>query len=268
MAAVVGHQAGCPCTNATQLFADARQFVQAPSLNYGSFECRRWSAVGQPACQSPLPPPWCEDFWCYVDPAECWSSPYYFRRSLEFPQVAAFFSIDTCEQVVNGTGETDISAYLASNAATGETLRVGIPSMWPPYHFKRDTRGVPQSGTGPLYYDETVPWEVNACMRARALCSGCRTPWWHWMCMHRPCGGARAGCPPRRAACRRRLHPWAPPRPSGCVRPSCLCMHPHVCACVPQGAYIPHVDACILMFTHAFLMSTRMHPSGCVHPVL
>ena len=65
-----------------------------------------------------------------------------------------FYSYSTCG--------TDASSWISFNtqaAVAGQTLRVAVPTLDYPLHFKRDAEGNIVTGIGPLYRDDSVPWE-------------------------------------------------------------------------------------------------------------
>jgi hypothetical protein len=112
-------------------------------------------ADGTPKAGRPL---WCGRAWCYVDQEKCKHSTFDFIRSENFPSRGLFFSYRTC-----GSGSEFFSEHNPRSLRGVEPykrLTVAIPAMDFPMHFKRDpTTGAVATGTGPLYLDDSVPWE-------------------------------------------------------------------------------------------------------------
>jgi hypothetical protein len=91
----------CPCVGIDNLrgyFAVELDFhhVQYP-LEVGA-SCDEWDKGYNPACEAAIPPSWCNQKWCYVDPCECELdvTPKKTQIGLEYQGHAAFWSYDTC----------------------------------------------------------------------------------------------------------------------------------------------------------------------------
>lgn len=97
--------------------------------------CKKHDAGLPPFCADPdNGPEFCNTAFCYVDPTICKNSlNNTYTRSKYFPHL--FFSYDTCGY--ENTWE-DVSTI---NQLKGRTLRVGIPAILFPDHYKDDENG-------------------------------------------------------------------------------------------------------------------------------
>jgi len=81
-------------------------------------------------------PSYCSQSWCYIDPDKCHSSANNtFSRSVLYSHL--FYSYDTC-----GSDDTFRDFAIAS-ALEGQTLKIGIPALLYPDHYREDENGEP-----------------------------------------------------------------------------------------------------------------------------
>ena len=170
----------CPCIDAAPLFAEAnlimssRQTVMhncsAGSIfdvggqfgclppDYGSLSCQKWDEPLFSCTENPAA--WCQMPWCYVDRDACMRSDLDIQGSLMFTKLQRrlFYSYGTCGQSGDPLAFASTFNPITQELA-GETLQVGIPTMDYPMHFKRNGDGNVVTGTGELFYDNSVPWE-------------------------------------------------------------------------------------------------------------
>ena len=103
-------------------------------LSYGN-TCAAHDKNLEPFCNDPNNKfDFCDDSWCYVDPSQCkFSENNTYARSDLFPHL--FNSYTTCGAV--DKWEFDITLK-------GKTLRVGVPALFFPDHYKLDANGKPK----------------------------------------------------------------------------------------------------------------------------
>jgi hypothetical protein len=137
----LGFDPACPC-------------VQLGGATNTSARCAPWDRGRGPHCPvGQAGAAFCDASWCYVDAERCRGSTHVFAASTV--DADAFYSYSTCNE--SGRAWWD---YQAIQAVEGRVLRVAIPSMDYPMHFKRDpATGEVATGVGPLYRDDSVPFE-------------------------------------------------------------------------------------------------------------
>ena len=143
----------CPClgnvthTNSIKSFNDTCLDIQIESMstkvlssycyppNYGT-SCEAHDMNLAPFCSDPNDQaPFCNAPFCYIDPAKCkLSENNSYSQSSIFPHL--FFSYTTC-------GSNDDWKSLIAKNINGVTLRVGVPTLRYPDHFRLDTNGDP-----------------------------------------------------------------------------------------------------------------------------
>jgi len=175
----------CPCIDVRMILdSNQSEFLYAarhgkdPDLyrypnDYGSSLCRAWDEALEPSCAHadgrPLQPrpEFCTKAWCYVDREVCKESVHDVEHSLFFPTASPllFFSYGTCG--------SSVSPYYADRTVAtvepGSTLEIVLPMMTHPRHFKRYPDGTVAIGAGPLYRNDSVPWEGSMIEYAQAL---------------------------------------------------------------------------------------------------
>lgn len=104
-------------------------------LEYG-MTCATHDVNRGPFCNGKNRPEFCGEPFCYVDHEKCkLSGKSSFVQSKFFPHL--YFSYSTC-------GATDMfEEFFAVNSLSGQTLRVGVPAIYFPYHYKLDENGKP-----------------------------------------------------------------------------------------------------------------------------
>jgi len=92
----------------------------------------------EPFCdkQSDLPD-FCSKSWCYVDQEKCKSSTMTYAKSAFFPGDDLFYSYDTCGF------ENTFKEFSVTRELKGRTLKVGIPALFYPDHYRLDENGDP-----------------------------------------------------------------------------------------------------------------------------
>lgn len=153
--AVLCANPACPCIEVRHepsgTSCDANSTIPP---QHGSSQCAPWDDGLAPHCHESgsNQQSWCSLAWCYVDLDKCRASPVAFTASGIVPGL--YYSYSTC----NASAQAYRQFLTTSNVA-GKVLRVAIPSMDYPMHFKRDATGAVVTGVGPLYRDDAVRWE-------------------------------------------------------------------------------------------------------------
>lgn len=165
--AVAGAGAGCPCIDVAALIAPNGNCSYHMAANpqearhcypqtYGSSTCAAHDTGMAPDCAS-SPLSYCAQPWCYVDAAACALTTYSTRRTDVFPGVDVFYSYETCDG-----SEEAWTSFTVTRQLNLRTLRVGIPALYFPQHFKYDAQGVQVSighaNQDSFYYDDGVPY--------------------------------------------------------------------------------------------------------------
>lgn len=118
-------------------------------LTYGT-SCEAHDKGLAPFCNTEDPPSFCNVPFCYIDPFKCSASlNNTFKQSSMFKRL--YYSYSTC-------GEPDLWAkFEVSKKLEGATLRVGVPNLFFPDHYRMDESGFPilsaasiQTGKGDL----------------------------------------------------------------------------------------------------------------------
>ena len=120
--------------------------------NYGSVGCQAYDAVltGDHACAGDSPPSWCATPWCWVDKAACRRSEFDVFGSSIWDEDELFWSATSCALGTDGADVKDAldmalaydtQSFIIPTVGAGEWLQVGIPGMYYPMHFKRDSSG-------------------------------------------------------------------------------------------------------------------------------
>ena len=164
--AAAGAAVGCPCIDVSALIApngnctyrnaaNPREAQHCYPPTYGSSTCAAHDTGLKPDCAS-NPLSYCAQQWCYVDAAACALSTYSTRRSDIFPGLEIFYSYETC-----GGSEEDWTSVTVTRRLSLQTLRVGIPALYYPQHFKYDEQGAQvtkfdHANQSSFYYDDGV----------------------------------------------------------------------------------------------------------------
>ena len=194
VAVAAAEQAACPCTNVSSLFAAQRSTVSLHRPNctlytlskgvavdpiclpsdYGSSGCAAYDANVDRWCDG-VGDRWCELEWCYVDHDTCLMANQDMAGTKMFPSLDGqlYYSYGTC-----GSDPRPYNAAISLEAARGRVLKVSMPAMYPPAHYKRNSEGAEcsyadtshaahESGFDQsrlsecdrILYDDSVPWE-------------------------------------------------------------------------------------------------------------
>lgn len=108
----------CPCVGIDNLpgfFATQvdSHHVQYP-LDLGA-SCQKWDQNYHPACKAAMPPSWCQQGWCYVDPCHC-DLPVVPKKTtygLNFQGHPAYWSYNTCGATDFFTADVSESSCIA-----------------------------------------------------------------------------------------------------------------------------------------------------------
>ena len=144
--AAAGAATGCPCIDVSGLIAPNGNCTYGNAANpldarhcylpmYGSSTCAAHDAGLEPSCAS-NPLSYCAQQWCYVDAAACALTTYSTRRTDAFPSLNIFYSYETC-----GGSEVEWTSFTVTQQLSMHTLRMGIPALYYPQHFKYDALG-------------------------------------------------------------------------------------------------------------------------------
>lgn len=109
-------------------------------LSYGTNCARHDENIGPFCSDSNRKLKFCDEPWCFVDPTKCkFSENNTYVQSGFFPEL--YMSYTTC-----GVDMLEFDQYeslLIANRLQGKTLRVGVPSILYPDHYKLDANGTP-----------------------------------------------------------------------------------------------------------------------------
>lgn len=115
-------------TNSSMMFS-----THCYPIDYG-IGCRAHDKNNAPFCNGEVPPEFCDQPFCYVDPHECkHSGNSSFVQSKFFPHL--FYSFSTC----GASGKFE--EHMVIDSLRGQTLRVGVPAIYFPDHYKLDENG-------------------------------------------------------------------------------------------------------------------------------
>lgn len=117
--------------------------------------CHAWNDNGasefRSSCNMTNPrPSWCSQQWCYVAaPLNC---SLRIHRSTDTHNSGKYWSYEVC-----GNPHPEVNPL----PLDGSTLRVVVPGIWYPTHYKRNptTGAVYEDGKGAAYYDDTIKYE-------------------------------------------------------------------------------------------------------------
>lgn len=122
---------GTDCVDVTR--NDGETYCHPP--DYGK-NCSAWDENLQPYCDSsddgPLPT-FCTTSWCYVDADTCFDSYFLYAQTAFSSDL--FYSYSTCGNEDTWTQE------IFSKELEGTTLRVGVPALYYPDHYKLTSNG-------------------------------------------------------------------------------------------------------------------------------
>lgn len=116
--------------------------------------------------------------WCYVDPVVCKTSSLVYSRTVLFFPLKLYYSYATCS-----SGKQQFRQEHRSAIANGMHWNIALPALDYPMHFKRDADGAVVTGIGPLYRNDSVPWEgsmisyVNDMLSKNSNLSGWTFTW-------------------------------------------------------------------------------------------
>ena len=127
-------------------------------MDYGSNNCMAHDLEVDSRClknnNDEPPPSFCFETWCYVDPTRCKTSKHWYYKSDLLPDSGAFYSYSAC----NSTADPWLDLH-STAALENITLKVLLPAVWYPYHYKETETGEPAGFYGPEYFNDTVPWK-------------------------------------------------------------------------------------------------------------
>ena len=160
----------CPCIDATPHFLTRSNCVTDTfqpgfwhytnngegtcfPVTYGSEVCAPHDLDVHPGCRGENPPDFCHDSFCFVDPEKCKLSPAIFGLSDLFPESKLYYSYSTCN-----SSETNWMLFQSTETLENKTITLALPDIWYPGHYKLNADGDVAEGSGPEYYNNSIPW--------------------------------------------------------------------------------------------------------------